>query len=169
MNALEKYAAKKKLTEKLVEFIGKVGPKHKSDAAERLAKAQKAAKNRPKANKGTTSQKKRKKKIIAGQNERVESAKAGVSQAAKDSSRARKQVAGGFAGLAGLAGLGLGAKALGKRSAGKTAIKGTQSAAKRLGDMARKHKKPLAVGGGVTGGAVALNQILKDKKSKKAA
>lgn len=184
MYALEKHASKKKLIEGLKGALGRAqkGTKNYVETVKgtRVAKAKKThssaaakldelAKNKP-ATKG------RKRKGAAGRWQRKQREAQGSLQQSSSritkeqaaTSKARKQAAGGFAGLAGLAGLGLGARALGKRSASKAAIKGTQSAAARLGAMARKNKKSLAIGGGAVGAAAGLNALV-GKKKKKAA
>jgi len=136
MNALEKYAAKKTLVEALKAKAKGFGHRAKNYKQDFSGARVKNAKN-PKAK----------------------------ARAEKAQSKAQSQ-AKGFAGLAGLAALGIGAKAVAKRSASKSAIKGTQSAAKRLGNMARKNKKSLAIGGAAVGGAAGLKAVLDKKKRK---
>lgn len=136
MNALEKYAAKKTLVEAL------------------KAKA-----------KGLGHRARNYKKDVSGA--RVKDAK-GDKAKIRAGEAQRKARSKGYAGLAGLAalGIGMGAKAVVRRSASKSAVKGTQSAAKRLGDMARKNKKSLAIGGAAVGGAAGLKAVLDKKKRK---
>lgn len=139
MNALEKYAAKKTLIKGLrkLKIFGK---KVRGDYVKQTRKAARDAKGAKAEYKAEYS---------------AERAKA-------SQTKARKQV--GFAGLAGLAALGIGAKVVTKKTTKKTLVKGTQSAAKRLSQFARKNKRALAAGGGAVGGAAALGAILKDKK-----
>tara|TARA_B000000460_G_C21526282_1_gene398447 strand:- start:1199 stop:1780 length:582 start_codon:yes stop_codon:yes gene_type:complete len=193
MNALEKYAAKAKLTARLAGLLSKakgtagsmasktkqygrtVRGKNITEAQARLEKAQKAqartAAGEPKfGGKGSRRTKKRRAKVYeahvgkaSGRVKDVGKATKGVGSATKATAKARKQVGAGFAGLAGLGALGLGARAIGKRSASKQAIKGTQSAVERLGQFAKKNKRELAIGGGAAGGAAVLGSILKSK------
>jgi len=176
MNALEKYAAKKQLAKELMKSLRKAkstvkdyGHTVKGTRAQAIRDARGSAsanleelsKFKPTSTKG---RKVKWEKRRRAEKRKLESAAAGLPAEEAATSKARKQVAGGFAGLAGLAALGIGAKAVSKRSAKKSVIKGTRSAAERLGRFAKKNKRTLAIGGGAVGGAAALGAILKSKK-----
>lgn len=180
MNKLEKYASKKKLVEGLKDALGRAhkGTKNYVETVKgsRLAKAKEThhsamakldelAKNKPatkgRKGKGAAGKYQKRQREAMTNLQRSSQRIGGEREATR---KARKQVAGGFAGLAGLAGLGLAAKHVAKGSAKKSAIKGTQSAAKRLGNMARKNKKSLAVGGAAVGTAGGLGALMSKKK-----
>lgn len=144
----------------LSNFIGNVSGKNLKSAQGAADKASRMAKNRPKVNKGTSSEKARKRKMVAKQEKAVADTTSALKDAEKSTTRARRQAAvgAGVVGLAGAAGL---AKALKRGSKASPMLSKKDKLISGLKKTVKENKKALAIGGGATAGAAGLAALLK--------